>query len=222
NELTELKKKIPTLTDNEIILEIIRIMRKMNDGHSWAMPPFEHPDFKMTLPLLFYQFKEGLYVIAGDPKYKELLGSQVIEYAGIPVEKFTAVFNPYIMRDNQNSLLVKVPYILRTPTFLKTKKLIKDASAIELKVRDMNGNQKMVTVKADTTQPNIWNVLPSPATWINLPEILPGKVPLYLKDMGNAHWWEYLPASKMVYCQVNKILNAPNQSFAQFIERMFR
>ena len=222
NELTELKKKIPTLTDNEIILEVIRIMRKMNDGHSWAMPPFEHPDFKMTLPLLFYQFNEGLYVIAGDPKYKELLGAQVIEYAGIPVEKFRDIFDPYIFRDNQNALLVKIPYLLRTPVFLKTKKLIKDASSIDMKIVDMNGKQKMVTVKTDTTQPNIWNTLPSPATWINLPETLPGKPPLYVKNMGTAHWWEFLPDKKMVYCQVNKILNAPNQSFAQFVERLFR
>src|ERR1043165_3377815 len=79
-EISELKLKVPNLTDNEIILEVVRIMRKMHDGHSWAMPPFEKLDFKMTLPLLFYQFKEGLYVIAADPKYKELLGNQVIEY----------------------------------------------------------------------------------------------------------------------------------------------
>lgn len=221
-EISQLRQKVPALTDNEIILEVIRIMRKLNDGHSWAMPPFEHPDFKMTLPLLFYQFNEGLYVIAGDPKYKELLGAQVIEYAGIPVEKFREIFDPYIMRDNQNALLVKIPYLLRTPAYLKTKNLIKDASSIDLKIRDMNGNQKTVTVKTDATQPNIWNTLPNPATWINLPETLAGKVPLYLKNMGTAHWWELLPDKKMVYCQLNKILNAPNQSFAQFVQRLFR
>ena len=221
-EIDDLKKKITRLSDNEIILEIIRIMRKMNDGHSWAMPPFEHPDFKMTLPLLFYQFREGLYVIAGDPKYKDLLGSQVIEYAGIPVEKFTPIFDPYIMRDNQNSLLVKIPYLLRTPVFLKTLKHIKDAGSIDLKIRDMNGTIKTVTVIPDTTQPNIWNVLPNPTTWVNLPQTLPSKVPPYLKDMGTAHWWELIPESNMVYCQLNRILNAPNQSFAQFVERLFR
>ncbi len=221
-EITQLRQKVSTLTDNEIMLEVMRIMRKLNDGHSWAMPPFEHPDYKMTLPLLFYQFSEGLYVIAGDPKYKELLGCQVIEYAGIPVEKFREIFDPYIMRDNQNALLVKIPYILRNPIYLKTKKLISDASSVDLKIRDMNGKQKTVTVKTDDTQPNIWNNLPNPATWINLPETLPGKVPLYLKNMGTAHWWEFLPDRNMVYCQLNKILNAPNQNFSQFVERLFR
>lgn len=220
-EISDLRKKVPALTDNEIILEIVRIMRKMGDGHSWAMPSFEHPDFKKTLPLLFYQFKEGLYVIAGDPKYKDLLGSQVIEYAGMPVEKFAGIFDPYISRDNANSVLVKVPYLLRTPEFLKTKKYIKDASSVDLKIRDLKGNLRTVNVIADTTQPNIWNVLPSPASWINLPEILPGKVPLYLKNMGTYHWWEFIADKKMVYCQLNKILNGPGQNFAQFVQRLF-
>jgi len=221
-EIAQLREKISTLTDNEIILEIMRIMRKLNDGHSWAMPSFEHPDFKMTLPLLFYQFNEGLYIIAGDPKYKDLLGSQVLEYAGTPVDKFVAVFDPYIMRDNQNALLVKIPYILRTPEYVKTKKFISDASSVDLKIVDMKGNQKTVNVKADSTQPNIWNTLPNPASWVNLPQTLPGKIPLYLKDMGTAHWWELLADKKMVYCQLNKILNAPGQNFAQFVQRLFR
>lgn len=221
-EINTLKRNVPTFTDNEIILEIIRIMRKMNDGHSWAMPPFEHPDFKMTLPLLFYQFKEGLYVIAGDPKYKELLGCRVIEYAGISVDKFDAIFDPYIFRDNQNALLVKIPYLLRVPVYLKTKKLISTISSIDLKVRDMKGNLRTVTVMADSSQPNIWNVLPNPASWVNLPETLPSKMPLYVKDMGTAHWWELLPGQQTVYCQVNKILNVPGQNFAQFIQRLFR
>jgi len=221
-EIAQLRGKISNLTDNEIILEIMRIMRKLNDGHSWAMPSFEHPDFKMTLPLLFYQFNEGLYIIAGDPKYKDLLGSQVLEYAGTPVDKFTAIFDPYIMRDNQNALLVKIPYILRSPEYVKTKKLIRDAGSVDLKIVDMKGSRKTVTVKADSTQPNIWNTLPNPASWVNLPQSLPGKMPLYLKDMGTAHWWELIPENKMVYCQLNKILNAPGQNFAQFVQRLFR
>lgn len=220
--IAQLRENISTLTDNEIILEIMRIMRKLNDGHSWAMPSFEHPDFKMTLPLLFYQFSEGLYVIAADPKYKDLLGSRILEYAGTPVEKFANIFDPYIMRDNQNAILVKIPYILRTPEFLKTKKMIRDASSVDLKIIDGNGNQKIVTVRTDSTQPNIWNTLPNPATWVNLPQTLPGKMPLYLKDMGNAHWWELIPEKKMVYCQLNKIRNAPNQSFAQFVQKLFQ
>jgi hypothetical protein len=145
----------------------------------------------------------------------------VLEYAGTPVDKFAAIFDPYIMRDNQNALLVKIPYILRVPEYVKTKKLIRDASSVDLKIVDMKGNQKMVTVKADSTQPNIWNVLPNPAGWVNLPQTLPGKMPLYLKDMGTAHWWELIPDQKMVYCQLNKILNAPGQNFAQFVQRLF-
>lgn len=220
-EISGLRKKISKLSDNEIILEILRIMRKMGDGHSWAMPSFEHPDFRKTLPLLFYQFKEGFYIIAGDPKYKDLLGSQVIEYAGMPVDKFAPIFDPYIPRDNSNSVLVKVSYIMRTPEFFKTLKLIKDASSVDMKIRDLKGNTRIVNVIADTTQSNIWNVLPSPASWINLPQLLPGQVPLYLKNMGTYHWWELMPDKKTVYCQLNKILNAPNQNFAQFVQRLF-
>jgi tetratricopeptide (TPR) repeat protein len=220
-QINSLKERVPKLTDNEIVLEIIKIMRNLNDGHSWAMPPFESLDFKMTLPLLFYQFKEGLYIIAGDPKYKDIMGSQVTEYAGIPVEKFAGIFDPYISRDNQMSVLTKVPYLLRVPAGLKTLKFIKDASSVDLKLTDIKGNKRTVAVKADTTQPIIWNVLPAPDGWINFPETLTTPMPLYLKDMRTFHWWELMPDKKTVYCQINRIRNAPNQTFSQLAERLF-
>jgi tetratricopeptide (TPR) repeat protein len=62
-EIAQLREKISILTDNEIILEIMRIMRKLNDGHSWAMPSFEHPDFKMTLPLLFINLTKACILL---------------------------------------------------------------------------------------------------------------------------------------------------------------
>src|SRR4030095_15966019 len=221
-EIDNLRKKVEKLTDNELVLEVMKIMKNVGDGHSWAFPPPDNFDFKNSLPLLLYQFKEGLYIIAGDPKYKDLLGNQILEYAGIPVEKFKAIFDPYIFRDNQMAVKVRIPYILRTPGYLKTLKLIKDALAVDLKVKDLNGNTKAVTVKADTTQPNIWNILPNPDSWVNYPETLPGKLPLYLKDMKTAHWWELMEDKKTVYCQLNKIRNSPDQNFQQFAERLIR
>ena len=221
-EIEDLRKKVSKLTDNELVLEVIKIMVKVGDGHSWAFPPPDKLDFKNSLPLLLYQFKEGLYVIAGDPKYKELLGNQVIEYAGIPVDRFKAIFDPYIFRDNQMAILVRIPYLLRTPGYLKTLNLIKDAEVIDLKVKDLKGNVKTVAVTTDTTQPNIWNILPNPDSWINFQQTLPGNLPLYLKDMKTEHWWELMPDKKTVYCQLNKIRNSQNQSFAQFAERLFK
>jgi hypothetical protein len=112
--------------------------------------------------------------------------------------------------------------MLRAPEYVKTKKYIRDAGSVDLKIVDIKGNERTVNVKADSTQPNIWNTLPNPASWVNLSQTLPEKVPLYLKDMGTAHWWELIAEKKLVYCQVNKILNAPDQSFAQFVQRLFR
>jgi hypothetical protein len=77
-----------------------------------------------------------------------------------------------------------------------------------------------VSIVADTTQPNIWNILPNPPGWINLPQTLGKEIPLYLKQMNKSHWWELLPKNNTVYCQVNRIRNDRDQSFAQFAERL--
>lgn len=219
-----LSDSIAKLTDIQIIIEITKLMVKLGDGHTTiSLGPKSSPEFLRTLPIKFYLFKEGLYIIAADSKYKELLGAQVLRFGDHTVDEVVSALDPLINRD-ASDIWVKerAPYIMRSLPLLNGLGLIDESGKVQLTLRDQVGKSSVVTVAADMSAPNIWNVQPSPKGWVNLPEIASSPEPLYVKNMGANYWFEYLPESRMVYFQFNSVINDPQETLAKFSERLFQ
>jgi tetratricopeptide repeat protein len=221
--LARLRAAIPRLTDLQIILEMMKLMRTLGDGHA-NIHALARPEFQLTLPMQFYMFAEGLYIIAADPKYRELLGAQVLRFDAQPVDSVVRALDPLISRDNENSIWVqqRAPYLMRHVPVLNALGLSASSREVTLSLRMLDGSTRSLKVAADTSNPNIWNVRPHPPAWIGLPQTLPGPLPLYLKNMGTAFWFEQQAGSKLVYCQFNIIRDLPNETVAQFGERLVK
>ena len=219
----QLHDAIPRLTDAQVVVEMMKMMRKVDDGHTGIIPA-SRPEFQQALPVQMYLFEEGLFVIAADPKHKDLLGAQVIKLGDQTPEAVGRALDPLIPRDNEMGVPQRIPYLMRHPGLLHALGLVPDPRGVTLVVRAApNGAERAVRVEADASQPNIWNVRPHPAGWSGLPwTITAAPVPLYLKNMGAPYWFEHLPESRLVYAQINSIRNDRNESFAQFSERLLK
>lgn len=222
-KVRELHDAIPRLKDEQIILGFMKLMVFLDDGHTAVLNFGENPFFRSALPMQFYWFDEGLFVISADPKHQELLGAQVLELDGRPALEVLEAMTPYINRDRGNPIWPKqrAPYMLRNLALLQAAGLIKSPERVTLKVRDLAGATRDVVVSADTTQPNIWNMLPNPPSWVSFASTL-GTPPLYLRSMNKPYWFEYLPEHKTVYFQLNSVRNDPQEPLAQFTERLFQ
>jgi tetratricopeptide (TPR) repeat protein len=218
----KLNDAIPKLTDMQIVVGMMKLMRKVGDGHTGILGSEQRAEFRQSLPVQFYLFKEGLYIISADPKYRELLGAQVLRFGDRTVDEVMAALDPLMSRDNEMWPSQVGPYRMRSLPLLNALGLIPDAQKVQLTVRDMEGKTRAVALQTDTSEPNIWNTLPNPKTWVNVPQTLTGPIPLYLKDMGTNYWFEYLPESKLVYFQFNRVINAQPESLAQFSDRLFK
>jgi tetratricopeptide (TPR) repeat protein len=212
---------VPQLTDTQMIIEISKIMRLVSDGHSGIMGGMR-PEFLPNLPVQFYLFEEGLFVIAADPKYKDLLGAQVLKFGTRTPDEIVKGLEPIINRDNDIWIRQVAPYRMRNLNMLNALGLVAETDKVSLTVRRLDGQSAAVTIPVDNTQPNIWNVLPNPATWTNLPQTLSSPLPLYLKQPGVPYWMEYLPESKTVYVGFNGVRNDPKESLADFSERLHK
>ncbi|MGI8640303.1 MAG: TPR end-of-group domain-containing protein [Pyrinomonadaceae bacterium] len=217
----KLNGEIPKLTDAQIIVGLAKLMRTVGDGHSGLLGG-NRPEFIQTLPVQFYLFEEGLFIISADPKYKDLLGAQVLKFGSRTPDEIVKGLEPAISRDNGIWIKQVAPYRMRNLPLVHALGLIPDAHKVSLSLRALDGKERVVTLDADTTQPNIWNTLPNPPTWINLPQTLSAPVPLYLKNMGTNYWFEYLPENKTVYFQFNTVRNDKKESIAAFSERLFK
>jgi len=217
----KLHDSIPQLTDGQIIVEMMKLMRKVGDGHTGLLGG-RRAEFLQNLPVQFYLFEEGLFIISTDPKYKDLLGAQVLKFGSRTPDEIVKGLEPIINRDNEIWIKQVATYRMRNLGLLNTLGLIPDASKISLTVRGLDGKERVVSLATDDTQPDIWNVKPNPATWINLAQTLSAPAPLYLKNPATPYWFEYLLDNKTVYFGFNSVRNDPKESLADFTSRLFK
>lgn len=218
-----LDEAIPRLTDGQIVLELMKLMVSLRDGHSAVWEAGENPLFRAALPLRMFWFEEGVFVTAADPKYKDLLGAQLLALDGHPTEEVFKALEPYVNRDLGNPITLKLglPYHVRMLAVLHAAGLVKSPDRVVLKVRDLSGTLREVTVEADAKEPEIWNQLPAPPSWVTLASTMAAP-PLYLRHMDKAQWFEYLPEHRTLYFQFNRVLDDPKEPLAKFTERLFR
>jgi hypothetical protein len=214
---------IPKLSDLQIIVELMKLLRTLGDGHA-NLFLYNRPEFQPTLPVQFYFFKEGLFIIAADPKYKHLLGAQVLLVQEQTPEKVVEALDPLISRDNENAIWVqqRAPYLMRHLPLLHALGVIPSPAEVSLTLRALDGAEQVVKLATDTSQPNIWNVKPHPTIWVGLPQTLVAPLPLYLKNPATPYWFEHLPDAKLVYFQFNSVRNAPSEPLSDFSARLLK
>lgn len=219
--VSRLREAIPNLTDAGIVVELMKLMRLVNDGHTRIRSIAQLSGLDQTLPLQFYLFEEGLFVTAADPAYAGLLGDQVLSFAGTPVDDLFTALDPLISRDNRNWLKQMTPFHLRELPLLHALGLVPDSNSVELRLIDRSGAERSAQVETDGSHPDIWYAAPAPVDWAFLPETIPGDTPHYLRNAGVAYWFDYLAGDKVVYFQFNRVSNDVEEPLNRFTERLF-
>ena len=168
----------------------------------------------------FLPFQEGLFITAAEPAYRELVGAQVTEFGGKPVGQALAQIGEGVPRDNEGGwTLLQSAYRLRSTGLLQASGLIPDGRNVSLKARDAAGRERMVTVAANMANPDIWNLLPSPAGWVDLADGLSAPPP-YLRNRDKPYWFEDLPDRRTLYVGFNQVRDGKDESLAAFSRRL--
>src|SRR5690606_36174390 len=99
--LRQITEAVPAMSDAEILCELSCLMRLLDDGHAFIHPPEHRDDLRLALPVVFYLFAEGLFVIAAAPEHADLLGAQVVAFEGRPTADVIAAVEQIVTRDNE-------------------------------------------------------------------------------------------------------------------------
>jgi tetratricopeptide (TPR) repeat protein len=214
---------IPRLSDTQIAVELMKLMRLVGDAHSGLQPPEDHPELSQALPVLFYRFEEGVFVIAADPRYAHLLGQQVLRFGDRALDEVWEALDPLVGRDNSQWLKLVVPYRMRELPLLHALGLLPDPRQVTLTVRDQAGRTTTAALAADASQPmrKLAGVVLSPPEWHFYPDTLPAPLPLYLKNREAGYWFEYLPQDRVAYFQFNRVRDDAAEPLADFSARLF-
>ena len=214
-----LDAEIPDTSDAQIMIAMMKLLRPLGDGHAFILPPGDSEELGAALPVDFYLFAEGVFVVAADQRYERLLGARIDSIDGHPIDEVLAAIDQVLSRDNDQQVKYFAPVWLRLVPFLHAMGLAADPAEATLAVRFLDGSAGEVTV---TGVPfDIWTTYPYPQGWVALHDTLPSPPPLHLRHRDLAYWFDYLPAADLVYFQFNGVRDHPAETLAAFTDRLF-
>ena len=145
-ELSSLKAALPNYNKHQVMVEMMRITRLIDDGHSlfgyWG-------NGYSRFPVYFRMFGTELRVIKTTPEYSGLLGKKLISIDGIESNNLIKKVSPVVQGvDNLHSLNHFLPYTLNVAEVLYGLKITKQLNIANFKFTDDYGNHQSVTLKS--------------------------------------------------------------------------
>jgi tetratricopeptide (TPR) repeat protein len=221
-----LNERIPSLTRNQIIVELTRIVAMVEDGHTSVAGLMSDPKIGFrSYPLSLHFFKDGLFVITADREHQAAVGARVIRIGNASAEQAFNAVKGLVFHDHDNEFGLKAsaPFVLVTPEVLQAVGLVEDMEKAQF-VLEKDGKQMTVKLKpvtrAATEVHSVWDYL-KPQGWVDARDAASAPTPLWLKNVKDLFWFDYLADSKTVYVQFNGVADKPNETVADFSKRLF-
>ena len=217
-----INRAIPGLADLQILIEMEKLLALLGDGHAGIYPSPAQDENRQGLPVQFYLFEEGLFIIAASGEHRDLLGAEVLAIGGHELAALTAALEPLTCRDNEIWLKHSIPHRLRETRVLHALGLIPQDDRASLQIRDAAGRERDVDLVSDARymRANLQRHFFKPGEWVALPETLDAPVPHSLKHMELSYWFEVLSDDRTVYAQINRVRDHPSEPLLSFTERL--
>ena len=226
-----LDERIPTLADHEILVELMRIVAMIGDGHTSVRLL---QNFDSAYPLRLYLYKDGLFVRSAAPEYRDAVGARVLRIGNADAEQAMRAVSELTWRDNEMGIKALAPQLLVIPEILHALRLNGDLQKAEFVV-EKDGRQQKFEVKA--TKQLHQMVRGIPAGWIDANSDSKAETPLWLKDPNNTFWFEHLTGARgscaqgcekgILYVQFRAVQDKPQrgdnpgETVESFFKRVF-
>ena len=85
--VTNIDEKIPLRSDQQIVFEFMTLVSALGNGHNFLLPTFNEKGAFNQLPLQFYHFSDGLFIVGADSDYQRFIGHKVIAIGETKVDE---------------------------------------------------------------------------------------------------------------------------------------
>ncbi|HEU5310248.1 MAG TPA: hypothetical protein VFV24_02240, partial [Candidatus Eisenbacteria bacterium] len=220
--VADLDRRIPSMSDDEIVVGLLRVAAMPRDGHTHVIPWGGPLATGTVFPVRFYRFSDGVFVTAATKEQAELAGARVERIGDVPADEALLRVSDLAGYDNSYQRLERAPFALITPMLAHGAGLTSSRESMELAVVTRKGARKTVRVAA-VPEPNhgAWLIDASLA-----PEGFATTAPPVASRPRSwprqaYYWFETLPGTKTVYVQFNEVAHMREEPFDRFCERLW-
>ena len=219
--INELKEKIESLKDYEIVVELMKIAAIVGDGHTVVVPPVSGDNTFHRAPFLTHLFDDGLYIINTRNSHADLLGAKVLKIDDKPINEIINKVQVVIPHDNQFGIKWLLPVALSIPEILNALNITQNKLGYTLLVEKEG---KTRSLKVDCNKKLTSDFLES---WLygfykekGWSKIKLKEVPSYQTRLEEPYWFEYLPDNQLVVFHYNQVQTNPKESEEEFIHKL--
>ena len=206
-EILDIKTNIESLTDEQIIVKLMKVVGSLGNGHNLIIPTSPKIGALKKLPVQFYQFNDGLFIIDAEEGFEKWIGYKVELIGNTPIDAALQKTNAVNARDNDMQTLWLGPYYLGLPDVLKGLGIIKNSNQVTITLSDVKGKSQKVTMN-----PVSWNFSDFP----KMPKLKDNEQPLFLSKTDDPYWYKLFPELNTIYVQFNIVTQKETQSLNDF------
>ncbi|WP_282122676.1 hypothetical protein [Algibacter mikhailovii] len=206
-EFQNLKTKIASLNDEQIVVELMKIVGSLGNGHNLIIPTSPNKGALKKLPVQFYQFNDGLFIVDAEAGYEQWIGYEVESFENTGTKEAIQKTNKVNAKDNDMQKLWLGPYYLGLPHVLKGLGIAENANQVTITLNDRNGKSQKVIMN-----PVSWNFSGFP----KMPKLKDSEQPLFLSKIEDPYWYKLIPENNSMYVQFNIVTQKKTQSLEDF------
>jgi hypothetical protein len=211
--IESLTRAIPTATDADLVLALMRTVASARVAHTLVQFPTAGPLAFHRLPLGFQWFSDGLAVTAATEPYRDAIGLRVASIGTMAAEDVKSAVARYISYENEGWLRQQSQSLMLAEELLRTLGLVDPDGRVTLTLARADGstvNLRVAAVPWADTAPLI--------TVVQARQIPPGPARL---QPNRYYRYELLPEARAIYVRYSRCAEDPQQPFAAFTAAMF-
>jgi len=211
-EMTGLRARQGPVSHVQQYFDLARLMSLATDTHTQIYPGPDTPGFETSFPLRFRLYEEGIYIVAADEPYRDLVGARVTSIDGNDGETIVAALALFASSDHPiRKQSWGVTYLLRHPATYHYMGWTNDDGHVEMALETHEGEE--VTVELNHTVDASFDEVHGsgsaagyfwPEGWRTIEDLVPGDVPLYRQSTDRNYWYTYLDGGNVLYFQLNR------------------
>jgi len=219
-----LYERIPELSDNEIIVELMRITSLLKDGHTRL-----HGKnlTKLWFPVRVYEFEDGYFITAIHRDYIDAIGAKVIKIGKYTVDEAMSRIKEITPHDNAYSLNYSAPMYLTMQSILLGLHILDDPNFLNITLsKDEKTFELNIPVTEFESDPDLmwywmFNSVPTKEP-IRFIDIEKDRLPLVHRNIDQFYWFEYLEELETVYFCFNMCLDSESEKFSEFNSKLWK
>lgn len=200
-EVADLRSRIPSMKDDEIVVGLQRLAASIGDGHTFVDTGMLYGAVPTAVPIEVFWFGDELRVVRAAPKYSSVLGTRIIAVGSTPLDEVNRRLQQLIPQgESEWFVMDKSARLITQIEPLAALHIIPDGDTASFTFETDSGRRFTLALRADP---------PGKSTAMVM---LGNRVPLSFQHADDGLWFTYLPDSQTVYVDFRSYQNLEQET----------